>query len=1231
MKLRSLRTLAVLPLAFAVSHAVARNDAPRAHPSDPTQRSTWIVTFEDAPLAAFTGSPTVRDAKGNRLAATAPEATGARRLDVDSAASRAYVAWLDARHAAFLAQAKSVAKTALAPKFRYRYAANGMALELTEAQAHALQSVPGVAAVTRDFERRLMTDTTPAFIGADRVWAGTVFESPVRTQGEGVVVGIVDSGINAGHPAFADVGADNYNHTNPRGRFYGLCQTSPGCNDKLIGIYDYTDEGARDGRDLDGHGSHVASTAAGAPNNQTIAGASARLSGIAPHANIISYKVCRQVPDSPPRCSGAGILAAVEQALVDQVDVLNLSLGSDTPFDPWFSVRNPGTDDAGALLNARAAGTVVAVAAGNSGPEPGTIGSPGNAPWVLTVANTTEGTNGDRINGTSSRGPGLPFGGWVKPDLAAPGTDIYAASATGSGFAQLTGTSMASPHIAGSAALLRAAFPSFTVSQIESSLTTTAKRVMVGGVNATAHDAGSGRVVLTSAVKAPLTLEVTRADFVAADPTLGGRPETLNRPSFADENCVGRCRFTRVAKAEISGEWRVDKRGATTTVPTTVTPASTFTLTAGQTQEITVEVDVSGQPLNEWIYGGIALVPVASAKPETLLPLAVRPTQGSLPELVEVATGANAGAVRTTASEFRTAPNFVLTTTALVQNAIAPRTIPQDPTTGDPFDSPTGVEVFTLAVPAQAAGERGPFVVVTLDSPTAPDMDLFVGLDDGSPSAADVQCVSAGSTAKERCVLELPASTSARSVFALVQNFTAGASGADVANLAMVAPTPGATGRNLVATGPGHTTAGTAFTIQTAWNEPRMLPGDTWVGLIEAGPDATQPRGFGAIPVIVQRTTTNAQPAAAHVLDPTTANKSVTLDLAPGAAHERLVVDVPANATSLAVTTSGSGEVDLYVAKSPAIDATQSTIAAAPARGAALGTSIHAGATERVDLLASGAPALTPGRWYVTPVNAGTTRARVTVTAEVALPASSGALPLLPWRQTAYFNPSRSGHGVFLSEGAGQRVLIWYTYEVDGAPTWYLAQGPVPDARVGSIWSAPLLRFAWNGASAAGAPVGEAILTRTAQNAFTYSWRVDGTYGSENMVEVAQPTCPRSTTDYGGTWYAPAQSGFGYSVLTPGNTEVEVAYLYDDVGNPRWLYAQGDPSAAAFDLLQFRGFCPTCPTSISFGTAGTLTRTFANAGAGTAAVTATLLAPLAGAWTRANEATVKLTDDLTCP
>ncbi|NTU83583.1 MAG: CHRD domain-containing protein [Chloroflexales bacterium] len=177
----------------------------------------------------------------------------------------------------------------------------------------------------------------------------------VPSRGEGVVIGVLDSGIDPAHPSFKDPApGDGYDHSNPRadGSYLGVCNPNDGdgrydpgfqCNDKLIGAYTFAEtsgvpdpQGRPSPRDNLGHGSHVAGTAAGnlvggAPVD---GGGSGIIAGVAPHANLIVYDVCGIVGNGES-CPGAAILAALDQAIVDGVDMISYSLASSATEDPW--------------------------------------------------------------------------------------------------------------------------------------------------------------------------------------------------------------------------------------------------------------------------------------------------------------------------------------------------------------------------------------------------------------------------------------------------------------------------------------------------------------------------------------------------------------------------------------------------------------------------------------------------------------------------------------------------------------------------------------------------------------------------------------------------------------------------------------------------------------------------------------------------------------------------------
>lgn len=361
----------------------------------------YLVTFADDAAASYTGSvpgyPATRPAAG-------------RKLNPNAAAVASWRSRLTSIHD------RALARVGATKLYDYTVTNNGIAADLSAAQATALAKDPAVVAVEKDARSQLDTTYSPSFLGLDApggLWS-QLGGNP--KAGAGVVVGIIDSGIWPENPSFAGktgipVPSD----------WHGTCvagQNFPKtkCNDKLIGARYYVSGFGKHNiskqeylspRDGGGHGSHTASTAAGNYGvHVTIDGKSlGDASGMAPGAKIAAYKVCWEAkPGGSAGCYNSDSVAAINDAVLDGVDVINYSIGGSTESGVLDSVAQ-------AFRGASNAGVFVANSAGNSGPGASTLDHP--SPWVTTVAAATfrrafqavELGNGARYVGASTTGP----------------------------------------------------------------------------------------------------------------------------------------------------------------------------------------------------------------------------------------------------------------------------------------------------------------------------------------------------------------------------------------------------------------------------------------------------------------------------------------------------------------------------------------------------------------------------------------------------------------------------------------------------------------------------------------------------------------------------------------------------------------------------------------------------------------------------------------------------------
>ncbi|MET0229986.1 MAG: S8 family serine peptidase, partial [Rhodanobacteraceae bacterium] len=237
---------------------------------------------------------------------------------------------------------------------------------------------------------------------------------------------------------------------------------------------------------------------------------------------------------------------------------------------------------------------------------------------------------GDVVADFSSRGPRATGGQYlIKPDITAPGVDILAAYTGETGGATSTamenGTSMSSPHITGSAALLRAVQPTWTPSEVRSAINMTSKiagLITADGGDTDPFDLGSGRVDLTKAALSGLVLDEIDANFVAANPSTGGDLSTLNLASMASNDCATTCSFERTLKSTTLTAQTFTLADTGLAGGIDVSPPS-FTIAAGASQVITVTVNGAALPAG-WSFGEISLTPDSVTSPVLRMPIAIQ-------------------------------------------------------------------------------------------------------------------------------------------------------------------------------------------------------------------------------------------------------------------------------------------------------------------------------------------------------------------------------------------------------------------------------------------------------------------------------------------------------------------------------------------------------------------------------------------------------------------------------
>ncbi|MFD4690434.1 S8 family serine peptidase [Streptomyces sp. NPDC058463] len=415
-------------------------------------------------------------------------------------------------------------------------AVDGVALKADKKQTVAFwadvtgtraRSAAGLKKLWLDRKVQATLDRSTKQVGADLAWAAGY-------DGKGTKVAVLDTGVDAEHPDLKGRIADSKNFTDS----------------------DTTD-------DRQGHGTHTISTVGGSG-----AAGDGKTKGVAPGADLLAGKVLND--------SGSGaeswIIAGMQWAVDQKADVVSMSLGSQTPTD----CTDPMSVAAEEL--ARSKDTLFVIAAGNSGPTLNTVSSPGCAPGVLTVGAV------DRDDSTaqfSSRGPAIGSH-TLKPEISAPGVDISAAAAGGRGvyaYRTMSGTSMATPHVAGAAAIVKQRHPDWTAQQIKAALVSSAKSDIPGDVRET----GGGRLDVKAAVDTTV---------VGAPALQGG---TFNWPQDRSDRTTVDVPYTNSGTEPVKLSLKVQgvtgNDGSAVRSSVARLDASSVTVPAGATVKVPLDID----------------------------------------------------------------------------------------------------------------------------------------------------------------------------------------------------------------------------------------------------------------------------------------------------------------------------------------------------------------------------------------------------------------------------------------------------------------------------------------------------------------------------------------------------------------------------------------------------------------------------------------------------------------
>lgn len=533
-------------------------------------------------------------------------------------------------------------------------------------------------------------------------------------------------------------------------------------------------------------------------------------------------------------------------------------------------------------------------------------------------------------------------------------------------------------------------------------------------------------------------------------------------------------------------------------------------------------------------------------------------------------------------------------------------------------------------------------VLVHAQGELASDIDLYVAFDangDELISADEILCSSATTRNAETCLVRFRQTGRTNHLHIATVNF--GAQWTPIRTVASLVDDLSTLG-GVAATAPTRLGESESLHVRLSWSERSRLFGEGVIGLLRIrnadGSSRTD------LPLALDMPKSSFVPRPVMDTVPTVLASGVPTEVNVPRRNSRLsqaFIDVPPGTGSLAVQVGAFSRWYVGIVRPVArvslvhlpLSASGGRTDIAPAPMAPLASG-RVSSTQALELTVASPAA---GRWYVVMEDESLpdgdfgepSLAQVPLLGVTSLTASVvTATPAPTVRPGGYFNPARSGHGLFLYPAGNDWAGLWYTYQQDGEPVWFYLQGAKPGAN--GIWTAPIFRSGWNGSRNHLTEVGRATITPTANDAFQFTYVLDGETGSEPFTSFGRgcPSIDGRVVDASGHWFDPARAGAGYSVQLLPNYEFHAVFAYSSRGEPRFLVAERNGVGAANEALplqQLRGFCPLCTRSgdPQRATVGVLRREFVNGQLSRIAAEAAFTNSTTGTWL-VNDAVVPL-------